>query len=404
MESHDAIIVGGGLAGLSLASALRHTPVRIALIDAAPLNEPGRAADDRSLALSPASQRVLAGIGVWDAITGHATPVLGIHVSECGRFGALRLRAEDLGLSALAHVMPARMLHAALAHSVRESRCELINPASVTEIRVRPGGVEIRVQEGDAARRLSASVLIAADGAQSRSRAMLGVRAREHDYRQTAIIAAVTSGKPHQHVAYERFSPAGPVALLPQPAVNRCGLVFVVPVEQAAAVMESPAEQFLAQVQGRFGGRLGELSALASRSAYPLRRIAAERIAGGRYVIIGNAAHTMHPNAAQGLNLGLRDVAVLAELLHDAAAARTDIGASAVTEAYVRKRLADQRRTLRLADSLARLFYSNRLSRRLLRGAGIVTVDLIPALKRALIRTAGGLQGPVPRLVQGMTL
>ncbi|MGQ0658528.1 MAG: FAD-dependent monooxygenase [Chromatiales bacterium] len=403
MERYDAVIVGGGLAGLSLASALQRTPARVALIEAVAATAPRGEDDDRGLALSPASHRILTGIGLWEAIAASATPVLGIHVSERGRFGATRLRSEDLGLPALAHVVPAQTLDSVFTRSLHESgNCEMFCPATVTRIDLLPEAVHITLQQGSQLRQLSAKLVVAADGAPSQARAMLGVPVRDHDYRQVAIVASLTPERPHACIAYERFSPAGAVALLPQ-AAGRCGVVYVVPSEEAPAALACPAGDFLAHVRRRFG-RLGELTELGRRSAYPLRLIRAERIAGWRYVIIGNAAHAIHPNAAQGFNLALRDVAVLAELVHRAVLAKEDAGAPPVTDVYATLRDADHRRTIRLSDGLARLFYNDQMLFRLLRNAGLLAVDLVPALKRALVRTASGLQGPVPRLVQGLPL
>jgi 2-octaprenyl-6-methoxyphenol hydroxylase len=413
MHTYDVLIAGGGLVGVGLAAALRHTPLRVALIDAASRDSEqpaGRSAaartarDDRSLALSPASRRILSGISLWDELATQTTPILHVHISERGRFGATRISAQTLGMPALAHVVPAERLGAVFLRALNEHpRCDLFCPAAVTELHRLPDHVEVIARQGNKHHELRSRLLVVADGTPSPALRLLGVKVRERDYGQTAIVASVTPSRPHRNVAYERFTSTGPVALLPQ-AEGRCGLVYVAPTAAAVGLLAANDADFLGQVQARFGNRLGALAALGRRSDYPLRLSVPERIAGERYVVIGNAAHAIHPNAAQGLNLGLRDVAVLAELLHDAAHADEEVGAARLTESYAQHRGVDHRRTVRFSDGLARLFYNDRLPLVLLRQAGMLAIDFLPPLKRALVRTGSGLRGPAPRLVQGLAL
>lgn len=405
MRAYDCIIVGGGPVGASLACALRASSLRLALIEAAPLSggqSPGF--DDRGLALSPATQRILSGIELWSALAGQATPIVEIHVSERGRFGATRLRAREFGMPALAHVVLARDLGVALGHALEEaSRCEVYRPARVVEVHMGEREVEIVVSEGERSHRLRGALLIVADGAESPTRSLLGLSARVHDYGQTAIVATVKPSRPHLNVAYERFTPLGPVALLPQ-AQGRCGLVYVVPSVEADAAMAADDAEFLSQVQARFGDRLGIFQAVGRRSRYPLQLRVSERIAGERFVVLGNAAHTIHPNGAQGFNLGLREAAVLAELLHEAARRDADVGARGLTDEYARRCQADLTRTVRFSDSLARLYYNDNPVLAAVRQFAMLTIDLLPPLKHALVRTGCGLRGPAARLVQGLPL
>jgi len=405
MTPYDCVIVGGGLVGASLACALRHTPLRLALIEAVPFDADQQPSyDDRGLALSAASRRILSGIGAWESIAPHATPIHAIHISERGRFGATRLRAQDFGMPALAHVVMARTLGRVLTQALKDDpHLDIHCPAVVTDVRVQGEALEVTARRGERTLQLSSRLLIVADGSQSRTRGILDVPVRGRDYHQTAIVANVTPSRPHQHVAYERFTPDGPVAVLPH-AEGRCGLVYVVPTQESDVALTCTEAEFLVQVRKRFGRRLGDFTALGRRSHYPLRLSVAERIAGSRFVIIGNAAHAIHPNAAQGFNLGLRDVAVLAELLHAAARANEDVGSQVLTQAYAARCRTDQRRTIGFSDGLARLFYSDRLPLVLVRNAGMLAVDIVPPLKRALLRAGSGLRGPVPRLVQGLPL
>jgi 2-octaprenyl-6-methoxyphenol hydroxylase len=405
MNRYDVVIVGGGLVGATLACAHRDTPLSIALLEAAPLQaEAPPSFDDRGLALSPATQRVLSGVGVWPVLARHATPIRAIHVSEKGRFGAARLCASEFGLSALAYVVLARDLGATLMQQLSGSaNCEVHCPARVVGLRHRGAAIEVTVEAGTDRYPIEAALLVVADGAQSLSRQLLNIKTRERDYGQTAIIANLRTARSHDNVAYERFTPDGPVAMLPQQA-GRCGLVYVLPTAAAALAASLPDGAFLEQVQGRFGHRLGELSAIGRRSQYPLRLTVAEQIAGDRYVVVGNAAHAVHPNGAQGFNLGVRDAAVAAECIVDAMRAGIDVGGAAVTNAYAERCRADHRRTVRFTDGLTRLFHNDWWPHALARQAMMLGVELLPPLKRHLVARGSGLRGARSRLVQGLPL
>lgn len=413
MDIFDCLIVGGGAVGASLACALRGTGWCIGLIEAAAIPVgvqpnapavPGTGHDDRGLALSHSSLRILAGIGVWPALAAQAVPIRHIHVSEQGCFGATRLSAEDCGWPALAYVVIARALGEALYRQLETSaHCELICPAQLQGINTLPDRLEVTLRQEGGERVLSARLLIAADGTASRARTCLGIAAQGRDYGQSAIIANVTPARPHPFTAYERFTPQGPIALLPQ-AAGRCGLVFVRHTAEALRLLELREAEFLQELTGQFSRRLGDFKRLGRRQIYPLRLLTAERIAGPRHVVIGNAANTVHPNGAQGLNLGLRDVAVLAELLHAAARNHQDPGNAEVTAAYAERRRADHRRTVRYTDGLARLFYNSSPPLGALRRLAMWGADSLPPVKHELIRAASGLQGAAPALVRGLPL
>ena len=402
----DVLIVGGGMAGASLACALGGRGLKIAVVEAVPLADATQPSyDDRGLALSTASQRILEGIGVWQVVRVNATPIEHIHVSERGGFGFTRIAAADFGVPALAHVVVGRELGEALTQRLREiPDCEIHCPANVVGLALGADKVEVILRaDGGGERRLSARLLVGADGVTSRVRQTLGIAVREHDYHQTAIVANVTPSRPHQNTAYERFTPHGPVAMLPHRG-DRCGVVWVNETNEAATAMALSDAEFLTQLQAQFSRRLGDLKTLGRRRAYPLKLVVAERIAGPRYALIGNAAHGIHPNGAQGFNLGLRDVAALAECVLAAQVEGIDPGREAVMQRYADMRRHDQRRTILATDGLARLFYNDILPLMLLRNLGMVAVDTMPPLKRMLARGGSGLLGGQSRLVRGIPL
>jgi 2-octaprenyl-6-methoxyphenol hydroxylase len=401
----DCLIIGGGAVGASLACALRGTGWRIGLIEAVPIRAEAQPSyDDRGLALSYSSQRILDGIGVWPALAAQAVPIRHIHVSEQGCLGAARLSAEDCGWPALAHVLVARALGKALYRQLETSgHCELICPARLQSITAHPDKLDLLLQQNGQDRVLSARLVIAADGTASRARTCLGITTQGRDYGQSAIVVNVTPARPHPFTAYERFTPQGPIALLPQ-AKGCYGLVFVRHTMEASRLLELPEAGFLEELVKQFSRRLGDFKQLGRRQVYPLRLLTVARVAGPRHIVIGNAANTVHPNGAQGLNLGLRDVAVLAELLHAAARDHQDPGEAKITAAYAEQRRADHRRTVRFTDGLARLFYNNSPPLAVMRRLAMWGADNLPAAKNELIRAASGLQGNAPALVRGLPL
>ncbi|MCG3203094.1 MAG: 2-octaprenyl-6-methoxyphenol hydroxylase [Gammaproteobacteria bacterium] len=405
MNRYDVVIVGGGLVGVTLACALRDAPLSVALLEAVPFDvDTPPSFDDRALALSPATQRVLSGIGIWPSLAPDATPVRAIHISERGRFGAVRLYAEEFDLEALAHVSLARDLGSSLLRCMQQRpNCELHCPARVVGVRHDRAAIGVTVQRGEERYSLEARLLIVADGAQSPTRGLLNIKVRQRDYGQAAIIANLRTDRPHDNVAYERFTPDGPAAVLPQQA-GRCGLVYVAPTAAATAAASLPDGAFLAQAQDRLGRRLGELSGLGRRSMYPLRLAVADRVSGDRHIVVGNAAHGVHPNGAQGFNLGVRDAAVAAECIIDAMRAGRDIGEGSVTDCYAERCRADHRRTVRFTDGLVRLFCNESWPHAVARQAVMLGVELVPPLKRRLVVQGSGLRGVRSRLLQGRPL
>jgi 2-octaprenyl-6-methoxyphenol hydroxylase len=401
----DVLIAGGGLVGATLALALAGSRLRVVVVEPVPPEAPAQPSyDDRTTALAPSSQRVFAALGLWPELAGEAEPIREIHVSDRGRFGFVRMNAAEEHLEALGYVISNRRLGEVLPPRMAAlENVELLCPASVESLAQEGEAVAVQLQVSGAPRTLRTRLLVAADGARSRTRELAGVEASVSDYEQVAVIANLTPELGHGGRAFERFTQDGPLALLPITG-GRCALIWTVPQSQAEAVLALPDEDFLQAVQSRFGHRLGRLLKAGERSAYPLAMVNARRFVAERTVIIGNAAHSLHPVAGQGLNLAIRDVAVLAELLHAAVRSGGDPGSAALLEEYLRQRRGDYRRVAGFTDLLVRLF-SNALPGLVqARNLGLLALDLFPAGKRSFLRQTMGRAGPLPRLARGLPL
>jgi len=402
----DVVIVGGGMVGASLGVALAPLGLRIALIEAIPHNAAAQPSfDERTTALSNGSRRILETLGVWPQVSAFATPIARIHVSEQGRFGFARIDAAEQGLTAMGYVVPNRALGNALWPRLRASAgVRVFCPAEVGEITAGEAVVALEVLEGGAKLKIGAKLVVAADGVQSVVRGAFGVEAQSRDYEQTAIITTVLPQRFHDHVAYERFTPSGPLALLPLES-GRCALVLTLAPAAAEAAMAWPDQEFIAEVQRRFGFRLGRFLKVGRRAAYPLSLSCATRTSSGRCVIIGNAAQGLHPVAGMGFNLGLRDVASLAELVAERAAqADSDPGSRELLGEYDAWRMADRRGVIAFTDGLVRLFANPLGGVRRLRNLGLLAFDLLPPAKAALSRLSTGATGRVPKLARGVPL
>ena len=405
----DVAIVGGGMVGASLALALAGTPLRVVLIEAVPADSTGQPSfDDRSSALGNGSRRIFEALGVWRTLSAQAGPVREIHVSDAGRFGAARLCAAEQGLEALGYVVANRHIGAALWQELAQRPQILVRrPARVLDVRLESEGARLTVRSvptGAAVQAVAADteqfaarVVVAADGAQSLVRAAAGIAAMVEDYRQVAVVVHVATDRPASAVAYERFTPAGPLAVLPL-IDGRYTVVWTLTPERAAQVLALESAAFIAELQRSFGWRIGRIGHAGARASYPLSLSRAESMAGPRAVLVGNAAQALHPVAGQGFNLGLRDAALLAELLAHA----PDPGAPAVLEDFERRRAADRRGMIGFTDGLVKLFASERPGIALLRNLGLTLFDLAPTAKDALARLSWGFGGDTPRLMRGL--
>ncbi|HRP87190.1 MAG TPA: 2-octaprenyl-6-methoxyphenyl hydroxylase, partial [Gammaproteobacteria bacterium] len=316
-QDYDVVIAGGGMVGGSLAVALASLPLRTLVIEALPPSAAAQPSyDDRATAISASSRRILEGIGCWSALAGAAAPIRAVHVSERGAFGATRLRAAEQGLPSFGHVVENRALGVALWERMNaESRLSTWTPARVVGATQDEERVRVQVERDAAAPvEVSARLLVAADGARSPLRTMAGIAHEARDYGQAAVIANVTPAIDHGGTAFERFTPSGPLAVLPL-TKGRVTIVWTLPPADAQAVLALDDAGFLAALQAAFGYRLGGFRKAGRRASYPLSLVQAQAWHAGRIALVGNAAHGIHPVAGQGFNLGLRDAAALAELL-----------------------------------------------------------------------------------------
>src|SRR6185437_5458993 len=397
----DVAIVGGGLVGASLALGLAGTGVRVLLIEGvAPDSAAQPSFDERTTALGNASRRIFQGLGVWDDVSREAAAIRAIHISDAGRFGFARLQAAEQGIDALGYVVPNRVMGAALWRRLRDAKgIEVRVPATVEDVDITTQRAYFTVVAAAGAREVaSAALLVAADGAHSVVRAAAGIPAGVEDYDQIAITAAVAGDRAHDGTAYERFTPSGPVAVLPLHG-GGYGTIWSCTPQRATELLALADDAYLDQLQSRFGWRAGRFRRIGRRASYPLKLTRAATTVARRTVLIGNAAQALHPIAGQGFNLGLRDAALLAEVVAGAAG---DVGSAELLKKFSDWRAADRGGVVRFTDGLVRLFGSRTPGLGLLRNLGLVAFDLAPPAKRALARVSLGFGGPTPRLARGL--
>lgn len=394
----DVLIVGGGMAGASLAIALKNSQLKIGLIEAKSLETDSQPSyDDRGIALSYGSQRIFDTMGIWSHIAQHASPIHHIHVSERGRFGVTRLSAEQEQVPALGQVITARHLgHSLNRQLLQLSNLTLFCPATVTSVLTETDKVKITLGDGAT---LETKLIVAADGRDSTIRHCLKSGAWEQDYNQVAVTANISTDKPHQGWAYERFTASGPMALLPM-TDKRASLVWTVKAGEQEALLAMPEQAFLEQLQSEFGYRAGRFTRVGQRNSHPLILMQADMPVQPRIVFIGNAAHSLHPIAGQGFNLGLRDVAVLAEHLFNA----EDSGDAELLKNYQDQRQQDQNQVVKSTDQLVKLFSNDIPVLGHLRGAGLTLVDAMPVMKHWLATKSMGLAQAQPKLARGVPL
>jgi len=409
---YDVIISGGGLVGASLAVALAELPLKIALIEAVPPEDTDNSSfDERSIALSRTSKTILTTLGLWPEIDSAAWPIDRIHVSEKGRFGTALIDADEQGIDHLGHVVKSRLLGKILWQQL--AACESIDvycPARAEDPVITEHGVTVGLQQA-LPQRIGGSLLVVADGARSLLRGQLGIGAEHKAYEQSAIIGNVSIDKQHAgHTAYERFTPEGPLALLPG-ANGIYSFVLARKSDDIEATLALGDKEFLGVLQALFGHRVGVFRALGRRHAYPLYLSAATAVTSDRAVMIGNAAHGLHPVAGQGFNLGLRDAAALAELLSEAVnGSETGKEASAVLSAEIPRiqteyrewRSTDQRNVVAFTDGLIGLFGRQGDAAGVARGLSLLGFDMLPLAKRSLATYAMGQSGRLSQLARGI--
>ena len=410
LDNHyDIVIAGGGMVGSSLAVALAPLGLRLAVVEAVPRSAQAQPSfDDRSTALSRSTQRMFEALALWEDIVVAATPISSIHVSDKGRFGFSHIDAKEQGVEALGYVVINRVLGGVLQSALRNvETLDMFCPARIVAARLAPDKAVVTLREDDESQyEMTCSLLVAADGANSAVRAMIGITASRASYEQRAIIGNLLTEKPLQNRAYERFTENGPLAILPV-TDGRAGFVWNVAERDAERVLALGDDEFLSELQQEFGNRLGAFSRVGQRASYPLALSKAVRLTAQRAVLVGNSAHGLHPAAAQGFNLGLRDVAALCDCIADACsgiAGEADIGDEQVLAQYSNWRRHDQRKLLGFTDGLVRLFGDSRGPVRALRNIGMLGFDLVPGVRSLFAKHTMGLAGRLPRLSRGVPL
>jgi len=402
---HDILICGGGLVGASLALALSQLNFDVALAEVVPFGRVEQPSfDERTTAISNGTQRIFSALGVWPLIERFATPIKRIHVSDKGRFGFARINAQEQGLPQLGFVVVNRVMGEALWRRLSEEQIKIYAPARVISLKLE-GDNQVVTLSSDLQPPtfcLQSRLVIAADGARSVVREAAGIGASTQDYNQTAIIANIASQKFHNHVAYERFTPEGPLAMLPL-SDARVGLVWVLAPDVAVQVLQLSDADFITRLQEAFGLRLGRFTQVGKRSSYPLALTQADAHVAERLAIIGNAAQGLHPIAGQGFNLGLRDAASLAEVLADArnAGAKVDPGSKEILQRYASWRGEDRKGIIKFTDGLVRLFAQGTGPIKAARDVGMLLFDLSPQAKDYLAQLSLGAAGKIPRLARG---
>lgn len=389
--AYDLLIAGGGLVGGALALALEPLGLRIGLIE--PISETDRERapqGDRALALSRQSVQTLKSLGLLTAEEDDASAIRRIHVSDRGHFGKVHLEAADCGVDRLGQVVRARRLEKDLSDRLREqASLEVFCPARILSLASSREEVLVSLRDDQGDRVLSAPLLVAADGAQSSVRGLLGIQQDQRDYEQTALVTEVTVGQDPQGTAFERFTPDGPLALLPL-GPKRCSVVWTLAKTRAEQVLLENEAQQTQTLQEAFGHWLGPLRLAQGLTAFPLRLIQAKTMVEGRVVLIGNAMHTLHPVAGQGFNLGLRDAMVLADHLATHRQLKGDLGDPAFLGRYARSREKDLKTVVRFTDGLVQLFSIDRGPLVAGRTLALMTLDRLPFIKRRLMGRAMG--------------
>lgn len=388
----DILIVGGGLTGATLMLALTDLGYSTLLVEAKPFSSRVRADfDARTLALAPASVRILQMLKIWPLLQDYATPIETIHVSEQRCFGSAHLHGDEK--NSLGYVVEMQHINRAL-HTLLDEQ-QIIAPAELTALDSVNGTATIRDAAGESI--VQARLIVAADGADSSVRRLCGLSTKIKEYGQLAIVTNIGLARPHGNHAYERFTSSGPLALLPMTGL-RASLVWALSPTEAEQLMACSEHDFLKALQYAFGYRLGRFIKVGQRVLYPLRQVVMSESVSGAVVFVGNAAHTLHPVAGQGFNLGLRDVATLAQCI-----AQEGLDSN-MLQTYQQARRYDQAAITRFTDGLIELFTSRMPGLAMMRGAGLIALDNVAVLKNLLARYARGFAGVIPDLVCGIPL
>lgn len=405
MPDHfDLIVVGGGLVGASLAVALRQSALRIAIIEPHPLDSLAQPSyDERTVALTWSTRKIYQGIGVWQDIKdGGAEPIVDIHVSNRGHFGMTHLSCRDAETEALGYVVPTRVIGDVLEKWIsRSGNITMLRPASADSVLSHADLCEVQLVDAATPKKIQGKLVVLADGGRSSVSAQF--ISQQTDYQQQALLCIVSSDRPHHGRAFERFTEEGPIALLPH-SDQRYAVVWTSMPRQLESRLNLSDQEFIESLQERFGDRAGVLTKPSPRKAYPLSRSVAREPAQDRMVIIGNAAHTVHPVAGQGFNLGMRDVACLSEILFSQNQLGLDIGDPGTLQKYAQLRRRDTFMVSQFTHGLLQVFSSDLKVVGLMRNLALAGIEFAPPIKRFLLRRTMGMTGPQSQLSMGLPL
>ncbi|WP_184232675.1 FAD-dependent 2-octaprenylphenol hydroxylase [Aeromonas veronii] len=400
MQNVDVVIVGGGMVGLGLAAALKHSALKVLVVEGQlPDPQLGEVADNRVSALSLASQQILRHVGAWDGIEARRLQAYDkMAVWEQDSFGHIDFDAASLRQANLGHIVENRVIQLALLEAIEgASNIQLLTPARAKSLQSGPAGALLLLEDGQA---ISAKLVVAADGAHSWVRRQADIPLTSWDYGHHALVATVRCAEPHEAVARQIFTPDGPLAFLPLWQENLCSIVWSLPAARAEVLCTCDDEQFNRQLTAAFDARLGLCKVEGARSAIPLTARYARDFARERLVLVGDAAHTIHPLAGQGVNLGMLDAAALAEQILQNHAAGEDIGLLGNLRSYERWRKSEAARMLAAMEGLKRLFSGANPLKKLVRGVGLRAANLLTPFKEGVIRAAMGLEGELPALAR----
>ncbi len=395
---YDLAIVGGGIVGATLASALRHSGLSVVLIETQP--QPVVVERRQAYALSLLSGRIFKGIGVWDQILPQITTFRQIRLSDADHSGVVQFHPTDLGTDALGYVGEHRPLLTSLYEFLAECpNVSWLCPAEVADVEYQPSGVTIKLKIADSYRHLRTRLVVAADGARSRIRTAGGISTKGWQYWQSCVTARIRTEKSHNDTAFERFWPSGPMGVLPL-SENRCQVVWTAPHAEAKALKDLDEVEFLALLEQRTGGLLGRLELDSDRLVFPVQLMQSDRYTLHRLALIGDAAHCCHPVGGQGLNMGIRDAAALAQVLQDAHQRGEDIGELQVLRRYERWRRLENWAILGFTDLLDRMFSNSWLPIVAVRRLGLLMLRKVQPFKFLALRLMTGLMGRPPQLAQ----
>jgi 2-octaprenyl-6-methoxyphenol hydroxylase len=397
---YDLAIIGGGIIGNTFAVALQNSGLRVVSIEsqAASIS----VAKGRAYVISMLSGRIFAGLGIWNQVLPQVTQFSQIQISDADYAGVVKLYPQDLGTETLGYAASHEVLLTALQEKLHAAaNITVMCPAQVVGVEYTDTGAEITIQTPDPDRptTIRASLVIAADGAKSSVRTQAGIQTSGWNYWQSCITATIKPEKPHQNIAYERFWYAGPIGVLPL-ADGRCQVVWTAPHQQAEELRDLPVAEFLHELEHCTGGLLGKLELDSQRWLFPVKLMQSQQYTAQRLALIGDAAHCCHPVAGQGMNLGIRDAAALAEILVAAHQAGEDIGSEAVLKRYTNWRKPENWAILAFTDFLDRMFSTRLLPIVMIRRMGLFLLDRIPGCKYLALRLMTGLAGKIPQVAK----